>query len=593
MPASSWCPDTAVIDVHLDLRDPGSHLVGVELQLLPRFTQLRLRLPGWTPGSYLIRDYVRHLEALEVQQGDALLPLQRLGPACWQVGVDPHGPELRIRYRVLATELSVRTCHLDQDHGFLALAGVVLEVEGERWSAHRLRCQLPPHWHAFTPLPGDPSATEGAIARDYDQLLDSPLEAGPHVVHRFEVAGVPHRWLTWAGPAAAEGWLLERFPSLLADVQRVCLACCQLMGEPRPAAHHYLFILHLLDEGYGGLEHDDASVLVYGRRNLEKPGGYRKLLQLVAHEYLHQWNVRRLRPAELTPIDYHQPVPTPSLWFAEGVTSYVDQLLPLVAGLSSPDEVLEDLGADLSRYKLTPGRAVQSLRRSSQEAWVKLYRADAYAGDSQVSYYLKGAVVALCLDLHLRSQGSCLAEVLQALWRSHGRCGRGYSETDLLEAFAARSTELRQLLPQWLNSLDDPDLDSCLQQVGLLLVPVQGSSPWIGVSVAVENGQLLARRVQRGSAAETAGLCVGDELLALEGQRLRQPEDLSGGLRCGVSQELLISRRCQVRSLTLCAQPAASERYRLVVDTNASHAATEQRQRWLSLLANAAPLESP
>lgn len=143
-PAFSWWADAAVVDVHLDVLNPTSQVVGVRLRLRPRLRQLRLQLPGWTPGSYLIRDYVRHLEALDLRQGEADIPLRRLGPACWQANVDPQGPDLEIRYRVLAPELTVRTCHLDQDHGFLALAAVVLEVEGERWSPHRLHCLLPP-----------------------------------------------------------------------------------------------------------------------------------------------------------------------------------------------------------------------------------------------------------------------------------------------------------------------------------------------------------------------------------------------------------------------------------------------------------------
>jgi len=459
---------------------------------------------------------------------------------------------------------------------------VVLELEGERWSAHRLRCSLPPTWRAFAPLPGDPHS--GFEARDLDQLIDSPLELGPLSDHHFAVAGVPHRWVTWAGPQGADTWLLERFPSLLADVEQVCLACCRLMGVERPAADGYLFVLHLLDEAYGGLEHDDGTVLVYGRRNFDKPDGYRKFLQLVAHEYLHQWNVRRLRPAELTPIDYHQPVPVPTLWFAEGVTSYVDQLLPLIAGLSTPADLLEDLGNDLSRYRLTPGRAVQSLRSSSQEAWVKLYKADAYAPDNQISYYLKGAVVALCLDLHLLNRGSRLATVLQSLWHSHGRWGRGYSEGDLLAAFAAEAPELRDLLPAWLESVDDPDLDGYLRTVGLLLEPVEAVHPWIGLTAAVQGGQLLAQRVQRGGPAERAGLMVGDELLGLDGQRLREPDQLRGALRAGAMQDLLISRRAQLRSLTVCSQAPRPEMFRLTPDPAAPAEVLERQQRWMALL---------
>ena len=588
--ALSWRSDDAVVDVDLDLREPSSHLVRVELRLQPRLPQLRLQLPAWTPGSYLIRDYVRNLEGLEVVQGSRVLTAQRLGPACWQVEVDPAASPLTIRYRILATDLTVRTCHLDHEHGFLALAAVVLEVEGERWSPHRLRCLLPEGWRAFSSLPGSLDVAEGVIARDLDQLLDAPLECGPHAERAFSVAGVPHRWVTWAGASSGDGsddWLLQTFPTLLSDVEQVCLACCRLMGVPRPASEGYLFILHLVDDGYGGLEHDDGTVLIYGRRNLAKADGYRKFLQLVAHEYLHQWNVRRLRPAELTPIDYHRPVAVPTLWFAEGITSYVDQFLPLTAGLSTAEQLLEDLGAELSRYRLTPGRFVQSLRQSSQEAWVKLYRADAYSGDSQISYYLKGAVVALCLDLHLRRSGSCLAVVLQTLWQRFGRYGRGYQEADVLTAFSDAAADLGTLLPNWLESVDDPDLDGYLRDVGLLLEPVEAETPWIGLTAAVDAGQLIARRVQRGGPAETAGLMVGDELLALDGLRLRDPEQLSAALRPGAEQQLLMARRSQIRSLTLSSLPPRPDSYKLIEDPEADAQALQRREQWLSLLGGA------
>ncbi|MBM5783448.1 MAG: M61 family metallopeptidase [Cyanobacteria bacterium K_DeepCast_35m_m1_288] len=567
-----------MVQVHLDLSEPQQHLVAVQIQVAPRLARMRLALPGWTPGSYLMRDYVRQLEGLVVEQGSQVLELQRLEPSAWGVESDPSGGLLTIRYRVLATELTVRTCHLDHEHGFLALAAVVLELEGERWSPHQLSCTLPHGWQAFVPLPCSNGVWQ---ARDLDHLLDTPLEAGPHRPYDFAVHGVPHQLVCWAGVPGEERWLLERQPTLLDDLRRVCEACCRLMGVASPAAHSYLVILHLVDEGYGGLEHDDSTVLVYGRRNFEKPNGYRRFLQLVAHEYLHQWNVRRLRPAELTPIDYHRPPVVPTLWFAEGVTSYLDQFLPLSAGLSDPEDLFTDLGEDLSRYRLTPGRGVQSLRESSQEAWVKLYKADAYSADAQVSYYLKGAVVALCLDLHLRRNGGSLMEVLRQLWLSHGRWGRGYSEADLVQAFATHAPDLATQLPRWLRELDDPDLDGYLSSVGLFLDAEMASTPWAGLTPRQEDGGLLAARVVRGGPAEQAGVMVGDELVALDQQRLKSPDDLQRSLRPDHAQTLLIARRSKLRSLELLPQAPQVERYQLKRVADATDAQLAAQQRWL------------
>ncbi|MGB5136447.1 MAG: PDZ domain-containing protein [Prochlorococcaceae cyanobacterium] len=568
--------------IHLDLCARHSHLVAVTLEVQPQHNELHLALPAWTPGSYLIRDYVRQLEGLEVLQGHEPLRTRRSGPASWSVRLPRLSP-VRIRYRVLATELTVRTCHLTPEHGFLALAAVVLQVQGQRWLPHRLHLQLPPGWQPFVPLPS--CADGGWLARDFDQLVDTPVEAGPHRCHGFDVAGVPHRWVSWgttvagADPAVAD-------PDWLRDVQRVCLACCRLMGVERPAAGHYLFVLHLTDNGYGGLEHDLSTVLQYGRRRLVKPDGRRKLLQLVAHEYLHQWNVRRLRPAALTPYDYDRPVVVPSLWFAEGVTSYVDQLLPHAAGVTTQTDVLSELGADLSRYRLTPGRRLQSLRQSSEEAWVKLYKADAYAVDNQISYYLKGAVLALVLDLHLRRHGSGLPAVLRALWRSHGACGRGYSEADLLDAFAAPAPELASLLPAWLEGLEDPPLDAYLADVGLRLTAEPAEGPWAGWQLEQTSQGLTAQRVLRDSPAEQAGLMVGDELIALAGQRLHSVDDVSTVLATSDSAgplPLLAARDGRLISSSLTPAPPRSRAWRLEADPAAPAKADERRRQWLAL----------
>jgi predicted metalloprotease with PDZ domain len=556
--------------------------VEVELTLHPPHDDLRWALPGWTPGSYLIRDYVRQLEGMALSQRGEAVPLQRTGVASWQAELPSLEP-VTLRYRLVASELTVRTCHLTAEHGFLCLAAVAMAVEGLRWQPHQLRLSLPPDWRAFVPLP---QGEDGVwLAADFDQLVDSPIEAGPHREHPFAVAGIPHRWVSWGTTLAGDDPITAD-DQLLADVERVCLACCRLMGVERPAADHYLFVLHLTESGYGGLEHDCSCVLQFGRRRLAEAEGRRRFLQLVAHEYLHQWNVRRLRPAELVPYDYHQPVVVPSLWFAEGVTSYVDQLLPHAAGISMPEEVLSDLGSDLSRYRLTPGRQVQSLRLSSQEAWVKLYKPDAYSANSQVSYYLKGAVVALVLDLHLRRAGSCLPAVLRQLWRSHGRWGRGYREADLLLAFSTAAPDLAPLLPSWLEGTDDPDLDSYLADVGLTLQPHQADAPWLGWQLELTATGLLLQRVLRGGPAESAGLLVGDELIALAGQRLRRPDDLPPLLatqKSGTPLPLHFVRDGRLHSTSVEPGSPQVERWSLEPCPEVTDAMLQRRGRWLAL----------
>jgi predicted metalloprotease with PDZ domain len=358
------------------------------------------------------------------------------------------------------------------------------------------------------------------------------------------------------------------------------------MGVEQPAAPHYLFVLHLTDSGYGGLEHDLSTVLQFGRRALARPEGRRKLLQLAAHEYLHQWNVRRLRPLELTPYRYDRAVVVPTLWFAEGITSYVDQLLPHSAGCCTEAEVLEDLGADLSRYLLSSGRQVQSLRASSEEAWVKLYQPDAHSPNSQISYYLKGAVLALVLDLHLRRAGSGLPRVLRELWASHGAVGRGYREADLIEAFARQAPDLAEQLPRWLASCDDPPLQACLADVGLRLQPKLGRTQELGCRLEAGAGGVTLARVAREGPAVRAGLAVGDEWIALNGVRLRSVDDCMELFRPEApltAHQLLFCRDGLVRSTTLLPEPPSVESWQLEIVPETAEATAPQRRCWLTL----------
>lgn len=565
--------------LRLDLRSPQHHLVHVELSFVPTHRRLELRLPSWTPGSYLIRDYVRTLESLQVWQGTQARSARRLTPSCWLLQLEELEP-IQVRYTIQATELSVRTCHLNSDHGFLALAGVALEIEGARWLPHHLELVLPEGWNAFLSLPQ--VADQLWQAPSFDALIDSPIEVGPHREYSFAVAAVPHRWVSWGGDPTVD-------PSWLRDVEQVCLACCRLMGEERPPGDPYLFVLHLLEEGYGGLEHNHGSVLQFSRHRLATAQGRRKLLQLVAHEYLHQWNVRRLKPAELSPVDYGQAIPVPTLWFAEGVTSYYDLLLPGCCGLCREEDTLQELGDDLNRYFLCAGRSVQSLRDSSLEAWVKLYRQDAYSSNNQVSYYLKGAVLALVLDLHLRRHGSSLSQVLRELWKRFGRWEGGYREEDLLTIFGDHAQDLSTLLPHWLCSNEDPDVSSYLQDVGLILRPESAIQPDGGWQVERRpEGGVLLKSVVRYGAAEAAGLEVGDELLAVDRQRVGQVKDLEAILQAspatGTPRTVLFCRDGFVRDTQLTPGPPAITRWTLHPDPEATTGALDRRRQWLELV---------
>ena len=555
----------------LDLSQPHGHRIGITLRFVPQTPTQDMLLPAWTPGSYLEREYVRHLDRLEVLQGGSAVTPRRLERHRWRLAVTP-GQEVEVRYGVLGVERSVRTNWLDGDGAFLTAAAWALLVEGQRWQPQRLQLLLPEGWQAACSLPREGPGYE---ARDFDALVDAPIACGELRQLTFDVAGHPHHWV-WQGlpHPAPEGRWRQALPALAE-------AACRLMGETAPAAAAYHLLVRFCGEGYGGLEHDDGCALLYSRRELNHADGQRRLYQLVAHEYLHQWNVRRLRPRELLPYDYGGATIVPTLWFAEGVTSYFDGLVVLRAGLCSEDELLRDWSDDISRYLTTPGRAVQTLEASSEEAWVKLYRPDAHSAGHQISYYLKGQLVALLLDLHLLAAGDGLQGVLQRLWRQYGRCGRGYGQEDLFAVIGAAAPDLPGSLDRWLRSLDELPLDGYLKSVGLELLAEPATAPATGLRLETASGLLQVQRVDRASPAEAAGLAPGDELIAGDGERLRTPDQLDACLRQDQPVELLISRDGRVRTLHLTAAAPTPVRWRLAPDPSAGPAPCLLRHRWL------------
>ena len=561
------------VQVQLDLRQPHTQSIGVRMQWTPTTQRQVWQLPVWTPGSYTVRDHVQHLHSLRLFAGSSERPIRRLGPSQWLVDLDQLEP-LTLDYTVTARDLTVRTCYLDPDVAALCLAGLVMELDGCRWSSHALSVLAPEHWQVHVPLD---RLGDGWSAADLDALIDSPVHAGRFSSTAFKVAGQDHELVLIDAPPS--GWP----EALQADVEAVCAATCRLLGTAPPAGDRYQLVIQLLERGYGGLEHDHSSVLHYSRTDLHNPDGYRKLLQLIGHEYLHQWNVRRLRPLEYRPYDYSRAVVSEGLWFAEGITSYYDLTFPLLAGRSDRRTLLKDLGDDLSRVLLTPGRQIQSLAASAREAWVKLYKATPASRDDQVSYYGLGAATAFCLDVRLRDAGSSLAIVLRALWQSHGVHGRGYGRGDLVALIRTHNQELADALAEWLDDPDSLPLHETASMLGLDLVPSPSKDPHHGLTLSLEKGCIVVTRVEAGSPAQVAQLVVGDELIAVEGLRLRRTEDLPGLLRHRETSRMTYARRGRLGE-TSVSPVSGVDHWQLSWDPGASVQQQELRDRWFEFL---------
>ena len=561
------------VQIRLDLSHPETQTIAVSIEWTPQNQRQTFQLPVWTPGSYTVRDHAQHLHSLQLLANGEELQVRRMAPHQWLCDLPDLSP-LTLNYQLEARDLTVRTGLLDPDFASLCLAAVAMDIDGCRWSPHHVAVTAPEHWSVHLPLE---TSAEGWVAADFDALVDSPLHAGPFQAEAFTVEGKRHELLLIGTPPM--GWP----PNFISDIEKVCSATCRLLGTPPPAGERYQLVLQLLDQGYGGLEHDHSAVLQFSWSALAKPKGYRQLLQLIGHEYLHQWNVRRLRPVELRPYDYGQAVITEGLWFAEGITSYFDLVLPLLAGCSDRSTLLKDLSEELSRVLMAPGRRVQSLAASAQEAWVKLYKATAVSADSQISYYRLGAATAFCLDVRLRQRDSSLAEQLRALWMTHGTVGRGFVREDLTVLLKAIDPGLADDLDRWLDSADSLPLQDTAALIGARFDPVPLAGPDHGLTLADVNGRVVVKRVALDSPGRAAALVPGDELIAVDGRRVNASADLPLLLSVDRPAVFTYARRGCLATTQLCAVQGV-ERWCLSWEPAASSEQLFLRDRWFRFL---------
>lgn len=412
-------PTTTSIVYQVAMPQPASHLFEVSLQIDNwEASTLDLKMPVWTPGSYLVREYAKHVQDFEAEDSNSqqLLASKKVSKNRWQVATE-NCSEITVRYRVYANDLTVRTNHLDTTHGYFNGAALFLFIPG--WERQPIRVNIiPPYsdWRVSTALSVvDDRQANIFEAADFDTLVDSPVEIGTQQVYEFEAIDKPHQLAIWGKGNAKPQKIIK-------DTQKIIEAEAQIFeGVPYD---RYLFLLHLSGSGYGGLEHKNSCSLNYPRLGFRDRSKYNRFLQLVAHEFFHLWNVKRIRPHVLEKFDYEAESYTTSLWFCEGTTSYYDNLIPLRAGIYQRKTYLENLSKDITRYLTIPGRNVQPLGESSYDAWIKLYRRDANSDNSQISYYLKGEMVSLLLDLLIRAKHRnqrSLDDVMRLMWERFGK----------------------------------------------------------------------------------------------------------------------------------------------------------------------------
>ncbi|MGL5834574.1 MAG: M61 family metallopeptidase [Waterburya sp.] len=577
---SKLTKNTASLFYQVAMSQPASHLFEVTLQISDwRSPTLDLKMPVWTPGSYLVREYARHLQDFTAHSGEQELTSCKLGKNHWQVATE-NLTEIQVSYHIYADELTVRTNHLDTTHGYFNGAALFFFIPGLEQEPIRLKI-VPPQsdWQVATSLPKIAGEEHTFLAQDFDTLVDSPVEIGTHQVYDFEVLGKPHSLAIWSqGNSNPQ--------QIIADTTKLIEAEAAMFdGLPY---EQYLFLLHLSGSGYGGLEHKDCCTLNYPRFGFRDREKYERFLQLVAHEFFHLWNVKRIRPQALETFDYEAENYTTSLWFCEGTTSYYDILIPLRAGIYDQKTCLKNFSKDISRYLNTIGRTVQPLGESSYDAWIKLYRREAYSDNNQISYYLKGQLVSLLLDLLIRAKHQnkrSLDDVMRLMWSRFGQEEIGFSETQLRETIAEVAAEnLDDFFHRYIETTEELPFDDYLNPFGLYLnTVVESSTPYLGIKVQSDSNREVIEYVAAESPAAMAGIDAKDELLAIDGIKVdaKSLEERLNDYQTEDTIQVTVFHKDELKTLAVTLAPAQANRYELVIKDNLSPEQQQNLAGWL------------
>lgn len=522
----------------LDIIDIAAHLVSVTLSFEPTQKTHQLTLPAWIPGSYMIRDFARNIIAIEASDKSGILKLTQLDKQSWQLNC--HSKRVTIVYQVYAYDLSVRAAYIDDEIAVLNPACLCLTVSGQHELPHQLQINKPQaaaaeNWRLATGLhrSGDTGFLGFGLytAKNYQQLIDGPVLLGHFDWREFTIKGIAH-YLVVTGDNQTD---LTRFA---ADLALICQQQVAVFGALPADLNSYWFLLWVTEDGYGGLEHLNSTLLLCSRFDLPSPNlptindNYQNLLALCSHEYFHTWWIKRLKPTAFLQYTLANEQYTRQLWLYEGFTSYFDDLALVKSGLIDDKTYVKTLEKVISRVTRNPSDSAQSLTDSSFNAWTKFYKQDENAVNAIASYYAKGSLLALCLDAALRQRGSTLQQIVSELWQRY--LTTGTPDDALLQLLTELGfSDLAAICHQWLNDAAPLPLAEYLPALGLGLTlrPMQHADDlggetdntnqlFIGALTKQQQGLLQLTHVYHNDAAHQAGLMVGDILLALNGRRI-------------------------------------------------------------------------
>ena len=540
-----------IVKYTLSFEEPRSHYIKVQMDVSNwKGNSLELKMPVWTPGSYLVREFSRFVERFKVVNGNGnILHSEKFAKNGWRIN-NGNANEIKIEYYVYAYELSVRNCFVDDEHAYLNGAGLFLYINKQLDLPSTVEVQPYRDWKTIsTSLDRVVPDNQWLLkAQDYDELIDAPMEIGNHVVLNFMAAGIPHE-LALFGKANYDTTQIKRDIPVIIEEEK------KIFGDH--PCKKYVFIIHNIPNGSGGLEHKNSLTIQVARNGYSPGGPYNGFLSLVAHEYFHLWNVKRLRPAPLGPFDYDTENYTHLLYVAEGFTAYYDDLIIRRCNFINEDLYLATVAGYINAIENTPGNRIQSLAESSFDAWIKYYRASENNINATISYYTKGALIAALLDFYIldvTNGGKRLDDVMRLMYDEYyKKLNRGYTDDEFKHAVEKISgRNMDTFFNSYIYNTDSIPYSTFFSKAGLLLTDDNAgkSIAYLGAGSNVNNGKIMINAVERNSPAWKDGLNVNDEILASD--NIRMTDDLVkfiSGKKPGDKIQFLINRNGLIKTI--------------------------------------------
>lgn len=551
------------INYQLSFPEAQAHYVEVEMSIrnLDQ-TYTDVKMPVWTPGSYLVREFARHVEGFKAQSPDGkALRAEKINKNTWRVYHEKIA-DLKINYRVYAFELTVRTSFIDASHAFLSSTSIFMYPDGMLNLPSEIKIIPHKDWKKIsTSLDSKKSDPYTLYAPDYDVLGDSPIELGNQDIIEFTAAGVPH-YVAMVGPGSYDR------EKIIKDFTKIVEESAKIFGKH--PCKNYTFIVHNVPSGGGGLEHLNSTTVQTQRFSYSSEGSYNSFLGLIAHEYFHLWNVKRLRPAALGPFDYDTENYTRALWVSEGFTAFYDNWLVRRAGFYTADKYLELMAADFTKQTNLAGNNVQPLSESSFDAWIKYYRRNENSNNSQVSYYDKGSLAAALINLEIlhQTQGQkSLDDVMKYMYDEYyTKLNRGFTDAEMkkaIEQFAGVSFDA--FYASYIDGTGPFDYNKYLDYAGLKLTDQNAGKNelYLGANTSATGGKVMVTAVTAGSPAYQYGLNVNDEILAIDGYRVDDLAKMLNLKKTGDTIKMMVSRDGMIRTLDIVLGKDPNVKYKL------------------------------